>query len=347
MKINALKLVNGQATQLQGLEVTEVLDLIHSQEFSWIDIEISSADGEDLEDLLVKSLDFHPATLEDCFHPTPYHQPKIDEEQDYKFITFLYFDQPPSDAKLAPQEINIYISLTYVITVHRHECPELLAKFASLPRHFFKYEERPMLLLHHILDTIVDGFAQHLTEIQTRSIGLELNVLKGKPTPRLSLGMFSRQSRHLSDMRVILRTRQALVRLRRTLSAELEIIDKLISEYDYEGAPEESEEIAIYFRDIADHIKKYLEIIESHDSTMNHLMEVQNLVTGHRTNEIIYILTILSAILLPLNLIVGFFGMNFTNLWFAHDAWGIWLVTGSMVFISIIMLALFKNKGWI
>ncbi len=347
MKINALKLVEGKSTQLIGLQVDEVLELVHSQEFTWIDIEISPADGEPLEDLLVKRLDFHPATLEDCLHPTPYHQPKIDEEQDYKFITFLYFDQPPSDAKLDPQEINIYTSLTYVITIHRHECPEMLATLATLPPHFTKYEDPPTLFLHHILDTIVDSFAQHLDEIHTRSIGLEINVLQGKAIPRLSLGIFSKQSRHLSDMRVILRTRQALVRLRRTLSAELEIIDQLISDHDYEGAPEESEEIAIYFRDIADHVKKYLEIIESHDSTMNHLMEVQNLVTGHRTNEIIYILTILSAILLPLNLIVGFFGMNFTNLWFASDTWGIWLVSGSMIGISVVMLALFKSKGWI
>ena len=121
----------------------------------------------------------------------------------------------------------------------------------------------------------------------------------------------------------------------------------MIAEYDFEGAPEESEEIGIYYGDIADHMRKYLEIIESQDRTMTHLMEIHHLVSGHRTSEIIYILTILSAVMLPLNLIVGFFGMNFDNLCFSHVTWGIWLVAGLMVGISVLLMWFFRAKGWI
>jgi magnesium transporter len=148
-------------------------------------------------------------------------------------------------------------------------------------------------------------------------------------------------------MRRILESRQALVMLRRTLAGEKAIVDQLVGEYDYEDAPEESEEIAIYYRDISDHIGKYLEIIESETGTLNHLMEVHTLITGHRTNEIVYVLTIISTVMLPLNLVVGFWGMNFENLWFAHHWAGIWIVVALMLTISGGLLWFFRSKDWI
>ena len=45
---------------------------------------------------------------------------------------------------------------------------------------------------------------------------------------------------------------------------------------------------------------------------------------GHRTNDIMRTLTVLTAIFLPLNLITGFFGMNFDGLPLIHSSTGIW-----------------------
>lgn len=345
MNISAIKIADDQPTALKDLSAEVALSLIRSENFTWIDIQISDSDSPDLHTLLVDQLDFHPATVEDCLHPSSYHQPKIDEEQDYQFITFLYYERMPT-GKLVPHEINMYVSVTYVITVRRDPLPDFLTALNNLPRHITDYESRAILFLHHILDTIIDNFASHLTHVQQRSEELEMSVLKSK---RMKMVSFrgSRHSRQLSDMRQILRSRQNLVILRRTLSGELAIIEQLIKEYDYEGAPEESEEIGIYFSDIADHVRKYLEIIESQDRTMNHLMEVHHLVTGHRTNEIIYILTVMSAIMLPLNLVVGFFGMNFDNLWLSHSVWGLTLVTAGMIALSVGLLAFFRSRGWI
>jgi magnesium transporter len=45
---------------------------------------------------------------------------------------------------------------------------------------------------------------------------------------------------------------------------------------------------------------------------------------GHRTNDIMRTLTVLTAIFMPLNLVTGFFGMNFDNLPLIHSATGVW-----------------------
>lgn len=329
-----------------ALAPEDVVKLVRSENFTWIDIDISRTNEETLKDLLVNKLDFHPATAWDCYQPSPYHQPKMDEEQNYKFITFLYYEQQAS-GELTVREINTYVSETYVITVHRHPCQEIMAAFKRMPRHITEYQQRAILFLHHILDVIVDSFTPILRTIQQSSDELEISVLKGQRRHMLTVPPFKRHQEELSDMKQILRSRQALVMLRRTLSGEVSIVNELIKEYDYENAPEASEEIAIYFRDVADHIGKYLEIIEGEDRTSNHLMEIHTLITGHRTNEIVYVLTIMSTIMLPLNLVVGFWGMNFENLWLIHHGYGVVIVLLMMIGITVGLVLFFRSKDWI
>jgi magnesium transporter len=185
-----------------------------------------------------------------------------------------------------------------------------------------------------------------LKEIQRAVDELEISVLRSRSQRMISLNPFKREE-HLTDMRRILRSRQSIVMLRKTLAAARGIISAIIDDYDYEGADESSQEIAIYFRDIHDHMGKYQEIVESEDGALTHLMEVQHLVSNYRTNEIIVVLTVLSAVMLPLNLIVGFFGMNFDQFHLYHTSWGIWAVSLSMVGLSAGLIAYFRVKGWL
>ena len=60
---------------------------------------------------------------------------------------------------------------------------------------------------------------------------------------------------------------------------------------------------------------------------------------SHRTNNIMRTLTVLTAIFLPLNLITGFFGMNFDALPLIHSATGIWMAVGTMAAVGIGLMA--------
>lgn len=345
MRIEAVKFEGLQPVNVSVLKTDDVVALVQSEPFTWVDIDISRTSEETLRELLVSKLDFHPATVEDCFSQTPYHQPKIDEEPAYKFITFIYFEQVPGE-ELAVRELNLFLGSNYVITVHRHALGPVLTAVRKMPRHIIENESHAVLFAHHVLDVLADTFLGILKEIQRTVDELELSVLRSRTQRMISLNPFRREE-HLTDMRRILRSRQSIVMLRKTLATARGIIDKLIEDYDYEGTTEASQEIAIYFRDIHDHMGKYLEIVESEDGALTHLMEVQHLVSNYRTNEIIVVLTVLSAIMLPLNLIVGFFGMNFDQFHFYHTAWGIWVVSLSMVGLSAGLIAYFRAKGWL
>jgi len=58
-------------------------------------------------------------------------------------------------------------------------------------------------------------------------------------------------------------------------------------------------------------------------------------------------LTALTAIFLPLNLITGFFGMNFETFPFIHSTNGLWWTLAAMVCIAATMGLLFWRKRYL
>ena len=68
---------------------------------------------------------------------------------------------------------------------------------------------------------------------------------------------------------------------------------------------------------------------------------------SHRTNNIMRTLTVLTAIFLPLNLVTGFFGMNFEGLPLIHSATGFWIVFGVMLVLGLGLSWYFWRKNYL
>ncbi|MEM9281519.1 MAG: CorA family divalent cation transporter [Verrucomicrobiota bacterium] len=65
-----------------------------------------------------------------------------------------------------------------------------------------------------------------------------------------------------------------------------------------------------------------------------------------RTNHRLAILTVISAVFLPLTLIAGIWGMNFENMPELHLRHGYFFGLGTMVLIAALMTWLFYRRGW-
>ena len=68
--------------------------------------------------------------------------------------------------------------------------------------------------------------------------------------------------------------------------------------------------------------------------------------TGHRTNEIMKVLTLASVILLPGALLAGVMGMNF-KVGFFDETWGFYLVVAAILVIAPVTIAVAKLRDWI
>jgi magnesium transporter len=59
------------------------------------------------------------------------------------------------------------------------------------------------------------------------------------------------------------------------------------------------------------------------------------------------VLTIFSAVMLPLTFIAGVYGMNFDNMPELHSRYGYYGVWIIMAVVAVGMLLFFKRRGWI
>lgn len=108
-----------------------------------------------------------------------------------------------------------------------------------------------------------------------------------------------------SFMRYWLNTKKDLSRINRLLTLCVEVLENFIQTY-----LKEEDFLAIHFKDIHEHLSRTNRSSLLAIDKLNNLYNFYTSRNNERMNKTIYLLTIFSGIFLPLNLIVGYFGMN-------------------------------------
>jgi magnesium transporter len=75
-------------------------------------------------------------------------------------------------------------------------------------------------------------------------------------------------------------------------------------------------------------------------------LEVHLTISTRKSNNIMKILTIMTAIMLPMSLIAGLYGMNFKHMPLLDFEMGFYISLGMMFSTGIFMALYFKLKNW-
>lgn len=100
-------------------------------------------------------------------------------------------------------------------------------------------------------------------------------------------------------------------------------------------------------RDIIEHIERVLRHARRLEQSAEAAVQIHFGAQGQRTNDIMRVLTAITAIFLPLNLFTGFFGMNFEQLPLIHSAEGMWTALALLTLLALGIVALFWRWGFI
>jgi magnesium transporter len=109
----------------------------------------------------------------------------------------------------------------------------------------------------------------------------------------------------------------------------------------------ERELLRVRSRDVLEHVERVLSHVGRLEQSAETAVQMHFSALGHRTNDIMRTLTVLTAVFLPLNLITGFFGMNFDALPLVHSATGIWVAIGLMLLVFVGLFAFFWRKRYL
>jgi magnesium transporter len=100
-------------------------------------------------------------------------------------------------------------------------------------------------------------------------------------------------------------------------------------------------------RDVIEHIERVVHHVHRMEQGAETAVQIHFSAVGHRTNEIMRVLTALTAVFLPLNFITGFFGMNFEFLPLIHSPRAMWVILAVMAFASFTVLLVFWRKRYL
>ncbi|HEY0821644.1 MAG TPA: magnesium transporter CorA family protein [Rhizobacter sp.] len=182
---------------------------------------------------------------------------------------------------------------------------------------------------------------------------LELRRLLTKQLGYLQQELFNPRS-HFDSWQVLLDSRNALNLLEDTCedqrSAIVEWIDALEewpTDHDDAAALRERELLRLRSRDVLEHIERVLSHVRRLESSAETAVQMHFSAQSNRTNDIMRTLTVLTAIFMPLNLITGFFGMNFDGLPLIHAPTGVWVATITMVLLGAGLGIFFWRKRYL
>lgn len=282
----------------------------------WIDLTPEPADLEWLRD----RFGFHPLALEDCANEDQ--RPKFEEYSDVPFCVIHRLGPAPDDQGLQARELHAFLAPELLVTVHR-------APIAELDRIWARCRAEPGVLArgtdfawYLVCDAITDV---HFAVADALSDEIE-ELTEEISGPHEGSDLLQR----------ILQARRTHATMRRTLAPQREIFAALSR-----PSSRVSERTALYFRDVLDHLLRVTEEIDIGRDLLASAMDVHLSMVNNRLNYVTTRLTVVASIFLPLNFLVGFFGMNL-EVFSASVAKGI--VAATVVCVPAAMWLLYRRR---
>lgn len=196
----------------------------------------------------------------------------------------------------------------------------------------------PADLMLRMINVMVDSYLE-----LRKQLNAELDVWQRR--------LLSPQSRRAADWRAYLTARTALHSLEDLCEGQhdamQEWLDTLREQPPAGLAQAERDGLLARARDVIEHVQRVLLHVRRMEQGAETAIQIHFSALSHRTNEIMRVLTALTAVFLPLNFITGFFGMNFEYLPLIHSDKAMWVTLGIMLLTLVAILLVFWRKRYL
>ncbi len=271
---------------------------------------------------------FHPLAVEDTMKQAQ--RPKLEEYEGYFFMT-LHAMRPPGQQRqpVGLQEVDLFFTARYVVTVHPHPVAALDEARARLTKASSALRTHTDFLLYTIVDAAVDTYFPVIDRID-------------QALDRTEDQIFKRPSQQALD--TLFTLKRSLLQMRR-VAAPLRDIFNSLTRRDLALVRHET---LVYFRDVYDHLLRITDMIDTHRDLLTGAVEIYLSSISNRLNEVMKVLTVITAIFAPLAVITGFYGMNFERT-FPPFEWTYGIVPVIIVMVAVVagMLYVFGRRGWL
>lgn len=266
---------------------------------------------------------FDPVALEDVLEEV--HFPKVDDYGDYLFI--VLHGLAARGERLSTSELDAFVGPDFLVTFHDTDQPGLTWLIDNALRNPVFSEGGPDRLIARLAETggrrylpLLDSLDDRIEELEEAAVLADPQVIP-----------------HVQALR------RDVILLRRILGPQREVLFSL----SREGMPHVGAAARRRFADVYDHHYRLVESLDAARSLLGSVLETYRGSVAERLNEILKVLTVFTAILLPLSLIAGIYGMNFDYMPELRWRWAYFAVLGVMALLAVGLWGYFARRGFI
>jgi magnesium transporter len=274
----------------------------------------------------------HPLAMEDVVNL--HQRAKVEEYAHQQFIVTHMVTQ--TGDQFETEQLGMFLGEGFVITFQEQPGGDCLDPVRDRIR-----KGQPALrgagadfLAYSLLDAITDHYFPLLERYGERMEDVEDRIL------------VRATRKEVSDLHSL---KRELLGLRRLVWPLRDVFHTLARE----NLAQISSETRIYLRDCYDHTVRIIDLIETHREVGSDLMDLYLSSVSFRLNEVMKVLTVISALFIPLTFVCSIYGMNFDTkvsewnmpeLEWKYGYLGFWAVIISM---TVGQLFFFWKRGWL
>ena len=311
----------------QDVSPARIREILQSGEGElWVDIDSTNMHQHAL---LEKVFGFHQLAVEDTLSPGT--RVKFEEYDRYVFVVMavIRFDEgTPEPFDLATSNLYFFLGKNFLVTVHALPSKGCGAVRERLVRNPELLQRGAEMTMHNIIDQSVDAYFPLVEVLNGLVDGLEERLFE----------QFDERLIH-----EIFKAKRAAFSLRRHVGPLREVLNIMTNRPCGYIRPETQ----LYYRDVYDHTIRITESVDTTRDLLAGVLETYLSQTSNRMNKVMKQLSIVATIALPLVVIGGIFGMNFSMMPLTHDAWGFYIALTLMGAVSVVILAWLHRNRWL
>ncbi len=293
---------------------------------TWYDL--IRPDEGDLRELQ-KKYKFHELDIEDCL--SEHERPKLEIYDKYLFIVF-HIPYISSNGRMVKGEVNIFVGESFLVTVHQGSLDTITNLRQQMSRSEKKREELlekgTGFFLYRLMEGLFEaGFP--LVESITRRLR------------KVEETLFEREE-GAEVFREVLTIKRNIITMRSILQPQRTLVASL----QHAGVKFLGQNLQLYFDDIHDAIERQWSLLDSARELSEALHDTQESWLTFKTNAVVRTLTVFSVTLLPLNVIIGLYGMN-VHIPGQESPIAFWMILGGIALSMMSILGYSAYKKWL
>jgi magnesium transporter len=314
-------LCDDEGTRVGG---SELLQQWREQADSWLWVDCFDEPQEQEQAFLIEHFQLDEVAVTEAQRDR--HPPSFEA-----FDNCLYLLLKPLDAESDSLDFNtlqlaMFAGERFLVTRHSRESPYLGRLWSALQQNGCAGES-PMSIVAAMSRRVAQRYGKVLLDLEQR-----LDVIEDE--------LFESLSDNL--MKELVSYNTGLRKMHRILTYYVNVFSALGDKLEQSDHP-----LSHAFTDIFAIIERFSSMSELYQNVITDLIDAYISLNGHRLNQIMKVLTVVTVIFVPLTLLVGIYGMNFEYMPELKSHNGYYVLLTVMSVIALALLYIFRRMRWL